>query len=231
MWLIYSNIEKGLLRPGEEVDLLGQTGPGLGDHGTSRSCYRAKEERKGADVNEDADWIGARTLPFRALLLGLRGRDPKVMRGVRSGNGDSPGRIVWQGLKGVSRTNYAMPKSISKYTRIQLDMPAERVAEAEALMAKAGLRTRKELFDNALTLFEWAVRQRELGSVLAAVDERTGNYREVLMPALAAVKSPDKYGNNEKASEVGDGADNSGAESQTKTAEVAKPRTRTLHPA
>src|SRR5579859_2282850 len=54
--------------------------------------------------------------------------------------------------KGVSRKTYEMQNSTTKYTRIQLEMPAERVAEAEALMAKTGLRTRKELFDNALTL-------------------------------------------------------------------------------
>ena len=68
--------------------------------------------------------------------------------------------------------------------RIQLDMPDERVKELDALMTETGVSTRKELFNNALTLFEWAIREKKLGNMIASVDESAKKMKELVMPTL-----------------------------------------------
>jgi metal-responsive CopG/Arc/MetJ family transcriptional regulator len=71
--------------------------------------------------------------------------------------------------------------------RIQLELPDEHVAELDALMNETKIRTRKELFNNALTLFEWAVKQKRAGHVIAAIDQTQQIVKELLMPPLENV--------------------------------------------
>jgi metal-responsive CopG/Arc/MetJ family transcriptional regulator len=68
--------------------------------------------------------------------------------------------------------------------RIQLDLPDEQVAQLDELMAETKLRTRKELFNNTLTLFGWAVKEKRAGRVIAAIDQSQDIVKELLMPAL-----------------------------------------------
>lgn len=68
--------------------------------------------------------------------------------------------------------------------RLQFDLNDERLKELDRLMQDCGIGTRKELFDNALTLFEWAVREVQGGHTIAAVNEAQKRYRELQMPAL-----------------------------------------------
>ena len=89
--------------------------------------------------------------------------------------------------------------------RVQLDLPAERIAELEELMAKTGVTTRKDLFENALTLFEWAVAQRVQGRSIASINEDEDSYRELVMPALAFVKHDAKNSRNCKTEETAKG--------------------------
>lgn len=70
-----------------------------------------------------------------------------------------------------------------------MDLPAKRIEELNKIMTKTGLSTRKDLFENALTFFAWAVSQRESGRTIASIAENSSEYRELLMPALAAVNS------------------------------------------
>jgi hypothetical protein len=51
--------------------------------------------------------------------------------------------------------------------RIQIEMSDERVSELEALMEKCGIRTKKDLVNTALTLFKWAVQEKEKGWTVA----------------------------------------------------------------
>ena len=76
--------------------------------------------------------------------------------------------------------------------RIQLDLPAERVEDLKSLMARAEMETYKELFDNAFTLFEWAIDEVESGKLLASVDEESEKYSEVIMPVLRRVRKKSK---------------------------------------
>ena len=72
-------------------------------------------------------------------------------------------------------------------TRIQFDLPDDKVAELEKLMAESGIKTRKDLFNNALTLLEWAIKEKKAGRTIASLDEQAKSYQEVLMPILSAV--------------------------------------------
>jgi len=71
--------------------------------------------------------------------------------------------------------------------RIQIDLPDEQVAALDGLMTETKIRTRKELFNNALTLFDWAVKQKRAGYVIAAIDQSQDVVKELLMPALETV--------------------------------------------
>lgn len=73
-------------------------------------------------------------------------------------------------------------------TRIQFDLPDAKIRDLDRLMEIGGIRTRRELFNNALSIFEWAMRQREEGRTIAAIDEKSSSYRELSMPVLDNVR-------------------------------------------
>lgn len=70
--------------------------------------------------------------------------------------------------------------------RVQLDISARRLKELEVIMEKCNLSTKKDLFNNALSLFEWAVEECERGNVIASINDREDKIRELTTPALAA---------------------------------------------
>jgi metal-responsive CopG/Arc/MetJ family transcriptional regulator len=74
--------------------------------------------------------------------------------------------------------------------RIQLDLPEEQVKELDELMRETKVSTRKDLFNNALTLFQWAVRAKRSGRIIASLDEEHGTAKELVMPALENVSAP-----------------------------------------
>lgn len=71
--------------------------------------------------------------------------------------------------------------------RIQFELPEDKVRELEGLMREAKIATRKDLFNNALTLFEWAIKQRKGGRIIASIDEKNQKFKEIVMPSLEAV--------------------------------------------
>jgi hypothetical protein len=68
--------------------------------------------------------------------------------------------------------------------RIQIEVDENGVQVLNAIKQATGLSTYKDIFNNAVTLFEWAIRQRVDGRVIASLDERTKRYKEMTMPAL-----------------------------------------------
>src|SRR4051794_29089336 len=68
--------------------------------------------------------------------------------------------------------------------RIQLDVPPERLREIEELMAQTGTNSKTDLLNDALTLFEWAVKERKSGRTIASVDEQQQRYKEIVMRSL-----------------------------------------------
>ena len=73
-----------------------------------------------------------------------------------------------------------------KTVRIQFDVPEYKLPEIEKLMTECDISTKKDLFNNALTLLKWAVRQAKDGNSIASVNEANKTYRELEMPILAA---------------------------------------------
>jgi hypothetical protein len=68
--------------------------------------------------------------------------------------------------------------------RIQIDLDEQGVAIVNKVRDMTGLSTYKELFNNAITLLDWAARQAYKGLAVAATDEEKQQYRELEMPAL-----------------------------------------------
>jgi len=65
-------------------------------------------------------------------------------------------------------------------------MSEDQVKRLEVLMKATHLSTKKDLFNYALTLFEWAVDERRCGKLIAALDPKENRYKEILMPPLEA---------------------------------------------
>lgn len=82
--------------------------------------------------------------------------------------------------------------------RIQFEFPEDKLEELEQLMLETDLRTRKDLFNNALTLFQWAVEERRRGRIIASIDEDDLRYKELVLPALSAVRQTPKNARKQK---------------------------------
>ena len=82
-----------------------------------------------------------------------------------------------------------LPKPDRALTRVQLDIPKEQVAQLDQLAREAGLGTRKDLFNNALALMNWAVREVRRGRTIASVDEQAQRFTELQMPFLTALSA------------------------------------------
>ena len=76
--------------------------------------------------------------------------------------------------------------------RIQLEFPEEKVHELKVLMAKGDIKTYHELFNNALTLAEWTMKETEQRRIIVSMDEGSGRIKQLVMPFLqsAAAKLP-----------------------------------------
>jgi metal-responsive CopG/Arc/MetJ family transcriptional regulator len=68
--------------------------------------------------------------------------------------------------------------------RVQLDLPERQVMELDVLMKETGVATRKDFFNQALSLLVWAIKEKKDGRIIASVDEANKHYREVVMPVL-----------------------------------------------
>ncbi|MBA7496879.1 hypothetical protein ES702_07488 [subsurface metagenome] len=84
-------------------------------------------------------------------------------------------------------------KSILKNNRkirIQFELNEQGAQELEKLMEATDVATRKDLFNNALTLLEWAIKEKRKGRTIASLDEKEQKYKEIEMPILSrAAKS------------------------------------------
>lgn len=93
-----------------------------------------------------------------------------------------------------------MPAVEVAITRIQIELADERVKELNDLMVRCGLTTKKDLFNNAMSIFEWAIEEAEAGKVIAAVNRAEQRYEVLRMPVLdAAAKRAPRTGLGEAA--------------------------------
>jgi hypothetical protein len=76
-------------------------------------------------------------------------------------------------------------------TRITLDVPDEKFEEIKLLCERLRLATRKDLFNNAITLLQWAEEQIASGRVIASVDDEAKSFRELQMPIFENIQRRD----------------------------------------
>ena len=69
-------------------------------------------------------------------------------------------------------------------TRVQLDLSPTSIERMNRSMHVCDLETRKDLFNSALSLFDWAVEEVMKGRVIASLDEQDKHYTKMAMPAL-----------------------------------------------
>lgn len=80
--------------------------------------------------------------------------------------------------------------------RFNLELAPDAKGVVAHLMHETGLRTQASVFENALALLSWAVREVSRGRIIASLDEATKQYAELHMPALLGVTPlPPKGGN------------------------------------
>lgn len=77
---------------------------------------------------------------------------------------------------------------MSKDIKISIILDEEKKNQLETLMAQAGIRTKKELFENAMTLMKWVINQKQAGSIVGAMDEKGDFFKEFCMPAIDVQK-------------------------------------------
>lgn len=73
--------------------------------------------------------------------------------------------------------------------RIQIELPEEKVQALEKLMKEVGIKTKKDLLNNALTFLEWAIQEVREGNSIAAVNEKENKIKEIVMPIFKSIKN------------------------------------------
>jgi len=68
--------------------------------------------------------------------------------------------------------------------RIQFELSENKLLELEALMEETGVKTKKDILNNALSFLDWAIKERKNGRIIASVDEENQKYKEIIMPIL-----------------------------------------------
>jgi hypothetical protein len=76
-----------------------------------------------------------------------------------------------------------VPSSDGK-TRVQLDFSPAVIERMNRSIDICEFETRKDLFNNALSLFDWAIGEVMKGRVIASLDEENKHYTKLAMPAL-----------------------------------------------
>ena len=85
----------------------------------------------------------------------------------------------------------------TKTVRIQFEIPEDRLESLDALMEEAGIKTRTELFNNAMTLLKWTIRQRREGRKIASVNYEENSFIELEMPIFEYVEEKARAKDNE----------------------------------
>jgi hypothetical protein len=84
--------------------------------------------------------------------------------------------------------------------RIQLVLDEAGKKQLDHLETVTGLSQHTDFFNEAITLMDWVIEQRRAGRIIASMDEKSQNYKELVMPALEhAVKY---FAANERAASV-----------------------------
>lgn len=72
----------------------------------------------------------------------------------------------------------------SNVVRLQVELDPQHMEELEELQELGGLRTKKDLWNNAITLLKWAAREEARGASIFSINEEEGIYKELELPFL-----------------------------------------------
>lgn len=75
-----------------------------------------------------------------------------------------------------------------KTVRLQFEVYEDQLPKLEELMRSLGLRRRAELFNQALSMLSWALKEHARGRVIVSMDEASGTRTEFVMYGLWASK-------------------------------------------
>ena len=78
-------------------------------------------------------------------------------------------------------------------TRVQLDLSATEIERMNWMMKVCGIESRKDLFNNALTLLEWATEEVLGGRKIASFDDESRDRRVLSMPILKTAALHNKH--------------------------------------
>jgi len=71
--------------------------------------------------------------------------------------------------------------------RIQFDLTEDQVKEIETLMERTRTSTKREFFNNAIAILEWAVDESSSGRKIGSMDDKSRTYKELYMPIFKKV--------------------------------------------
>ena len=74
---------------------------------------------------------------------------------------------------------------------LELNISDSTVERLHGIRRLLGLRTSRELFQNALVILCWIVSEKQEGRAIVSVDRKTGAHKELTLPSLKrAAKNP-----------------------------------------
>lgn len=75
--------------------------------------------------------------------------------------------------------------------RIQFELTDEKAKELDEFMSVIGVTTKKDLFENSLSLLEWAIKEIQTNPdrVIGSIDEKKDTYKELQMAIFSNAKS------------------------------------------
>jgi TRAP-type C4-dicarboxylate transport system substrate-binding protein len=78
-------------------------------------------------------------------------------------------------------------KLMAETVRFQVEMDQEQMEVLEELLKLGGLKTKRDLLNNALTLLKWAARERSKGNSVCSVTPNGQLSKELEMPFLETI--------------------------------------------
>ena len=76
----------------------------------------------------------------------------------------------------------------SKKSRLQLDITEEMLLEIEDVMLVCRITSKKDLFNNAFTLWQWAIEQARAGREIVSASPKRDDFEILKMPAIEAAR-------------------------------------------
>lgn len=77
---------------------------------------------------------------------------------------------------------------MSNLIRVQFEMSEAMGLKLSRLMDVFNIRKKKDLFNNAMSLLEWAARELEAGRRIGSIDVENESYKELQMPIFSEVR-------------------------------------------